>query len=125
MDIKKIISNTLARRIIVTLGIVIAILVVFDAGMAVGFRRASFMDNNSAFGRITKMDQDSFFVHGPQGVDKLVLYNDKTIVRNMRERMSPDVLKLNDYVAVVGTSNNACQLEAKIIRLVPPPPFKK
>lgn len=124
MDIKKIISNTLLRRIIYTVVAVIAILVVFNAGMAVGFRKATFMNTNSAFGRVVKIDDESFVVRGPQGMDKMVFYDRSTMIRRLRDNVPPDGLNLNDYVAVVGTPNNACQLQAKIIRIAPPP-FKK
>jgi len=161
MDIKKYFSSpkvagwlrskTLVRALI-GVGIAAAVLVVFLAGVSVGYHKAAFSfrmgDNyyrafgeggrgrpmgwgqlpdelpgaHGAAGRIIKVDLPTFLLEGPDRIEKTVLIKDDTVIRRFRDTLAPADLKADDYAVVIGSPNDQAQIEAKFIRLMPPPP---
>lgn len=142
-------SNTV-KYALIGLGGLLAILVVFQAGMIVGFKKASFAfkggDNfYRAFGPETKakfsamIPQDDFVVsHGAVGkvvsvslprfiiqdqqrIEKEIVIRGDTVMRRLRGDATSTDLRLDDYVIVIGSPNDRAQVEAKMIRFVPPP----
>jgi len=138
------------RSIIVTIGIVVSALLIFFAGIEVGYMKASFSygfgesyyrsfgpdSNHRGFGMLPS---DISGAHGVSGkiisitlprmvladndnTEKTVLIDDDTVVRELRGTITPADLKVSDYVIVIGSPDASAEIEAKFIRVLPPPP---
>jgi hypothetical protein len=83
------------------------------------------MNLHSAIGQITKIDQNSIFIKDPDGIEKLIMVGTSTDIRNKDAVSSVSDLHTDDFIMAIGSPDNACQLEAKAIQVVPPPPFYK
>jgi hypothetical protein len=116
---------TLLKKIIVITGIILGIFIVLNIGIVIGARQASYMNQHSSIGQITKIDQDSIFIKDPDGIEKLIVVGTSTEIRNKDTVSSVSDLHVDDFIVAIGSPDNACQLEAKAIQVVPPPPFYK
>jgi hypothetical protein len=58
-------------------------------------------------------------VQDNDGTEKIVLIKDDTSIRSMRDDISKDRLKVDDFIVVIGSPNAQGQIEAKLIRLMP------
>ena len=116
---------TLLKKIIYVAGIVLGIFVILNIGMIIGARKASYMDQHGTIGQITKIDQGSISVEGPDSIEKLLVVGSSTEIRNKDKVLSLSDLHIGDFIAAIGSPDNACQLEAEVIQVVPPPPFYK
>lgn len=150
MNLKDFFQSKLFKRILCGVGTVVVLLVVFQAGMYVGFRKANFSykwgENyhrnfggprggffgdfkgedftgaNGVAGQIIKIDAQKLTVKGSDNVEKIVLIKADTTINKLRGTIKLADLKVNDYVVAIGEPNNLGQIEAKLIRLMPPPP---
>lgn len=127
----------------------IVLLLVFNAGLMVGYRKAGFsyrwsenyhrnfggprngffdkltgqdfIQAHGTFGQIIKIDGSTLIVKGRDGVEKIVLLSDNTVIKRFHETIKLTDLKLDDFVVIISNPNNAGQTEAKFIRLMPMP----
>lgn len=137
------------NRIILGVGIIAGAFVIFEAGMFVGFHKASFNRNwgenysrnfgpmnrgklqesmpenfpnaHGAIGKIIKIESSTLIIEDKDGTEKVILVTDDTQIRHMREKVARDGLKVDSFVVVIGTPNDAGQIEAKLIRILPDP----
>jgi|SRR3989338_5021386 len=131
----------------------ILLLLAFKAGMAVGFKKASFSyrwgenyhrnfggpkggffrefsDNDltnahGVFGEIIKIDGTTLIIKGADGVEKAVLAGADASIRRFSEAVKAEELKVGDRVVVIGEPNDSGQIEAKLIRIMPALPGPK
>jgi len=136
-------------------GLVIAIiaLFIFQAGVFVGFRKASFAyqygdnyyqmfegrgpenghgpevggmmkDNfpggHGVVGKIIKVDLPTIIVLGSDNLEKVVLVDNDTVIKQFRNQATSTDLKVGDMVVVIGAPNNKGQVDARLVRLMPP-----
>lgn len=146
--IKKFFQSNLFRLAIGCLVGIVIILLVFKAGTIVGFKKAGFsfkwadnyhrnfagpkkgfaggfgdrefMNANGVFGQIIKIDGTVLTVKGQNDVEKIILADDKTVIKNLQETLKLADLKVGDFVVVIGDANDAGQIAAKLIRIMPP-----
>lgn len=153
MSFKDFVESKTFQKILWGIGAFIVALIIFQAGVFVGFSKASFSyrlgDNfHSAFGegprgammfppgspegfspggfseahgvagKIIKISLPTVFVEGNDAVEKTILINDDTLIKEFRQTISPADLKVDDNVVVIGTPNTQGQIEAKLIRVV-------
>ena len=137
-------SKTLLVFLCAIAAIVLALLI-FSAGVTVGFRKASFMrawgdnytrnfgftpnipsfggdnlpNSNGAVGRIVQINLPEIIVADKSNTEKIVLIGGDTRIEKMRNPVSSDNLKVDDFVVVIGNPNEQGQLEAKFIRIMP------
>ncbi len=130
-------------------GLIIALLI-FQAGMFVGYHKAefssewgesyfkafgeetteaipgvtgqSYTDSYGVIGTVIKLNLPSLVIAGQDGVEKAVITNDDTTVREYRNDLATADLKVNDFVVIVGDPNNQGQIMARLIRVIPSPP---
>lgn len=132
------------RKIIYVVGSVIVALVIFQAGVFVGASKASFSnrlgDNyrktfgerpfgmmrdseypvaHGAVGKIIKINLPTLVIIGSDNIEKIIILNNDTLIREYREALNPTDLKVNDEIVVIGSPDNSSQIEAKLIRLMP------
>ena len=151
METKPTQSKKMKAVIVGIIGLAI-VLAIFQAGVFVGFHKASFLfkggDNfyrtfgegrgqmgdktmifrdefsggHGALGKIVKINLPTLVVLGPENIEKVILTDDKTEVRQFRDASSLDKLTIDQHIAVLGAPNDEGQIVAKFIRIIPPPP---
>lgn len=148
-------SSKKVRTIILGLSILIVALIIFRAGISVGYHKAAFSyrigenyyyrafapnrgpmmgggfiqsdrddltSGHGAIGKIIKMNLPNFVVSSPDNIEKNIFINNMTMFRKFRDIASSSDLKVDQSVIVIGVPNDNGQIEAKLIRLIPPPP---
>jgi len=146
-DIKKVFESKIPTRILIGIGIVIVAMLIFSAGVSVGFHKASFgrawgenyernfgmrperpifgRDNfpnaHGAIGKIIKIELPTIIVQDKGNIEKVVLIKDDTKIQKMMTSITASDLAVNDYTVVIGSPNEQGQIEAKLIRIMPSP----
>ena len=146
---KAIFHSHRTKKVLIGIGAFIIILLSFQAGMMVGFHKAAssyrfgdnyyhefegrdhdrgFMDNDrfpdshGAMGRIVSVHLPSLVIADPYNTEKVVVLSDDSVVRRFRDTLPHSALKTNDFIVAIGSPNEKGEIEAKLIRLLPPPP---
>lgn len=137
------------KVIIILIVSLIVLLFVFKLGVLVGFKKASFsylwgenyhrnfagprngffrdfegrefIDSHGVFGQIIKIDGSNLIIKGRDNVEKIIIVKNNTTIMRFRDTIKLSELKVDDQVVVIGDPNDNGQIEAKLIRLVPPP----
>jgi len=148
MDLNKIFQAKLFQGIIIGVAVLIVLLLVFKAGTMVGIKKADFscrwsdnyhrnfggpkggfmggfgdrdfMDANGTFGQILKIEGNLVTIKGGQNTEKVILLDENTTIKSLRETIKLTDLKVNDNIVVIGEPNQTGQIVAKLIRIVPP-----
>lgn len=138
------------KTIFLSIGALVVALLIFQAGIFVGYRKASFSygygDNyhrmfgtsahrgmmggftngefTSAYGTtgtIVKISLPTIVVAGTDKIEKVIVVNEKTILRHFRSDIKNNDLKVGDVIVVIGSpASTSSQIEAKLIRVLPP-----
>jgi len=153
MDPQKIFQSKIFKKVLGGIGIAALALLVFQAGILVGYRKAVFgyrwgenyhrnfggpreglfghmrelgandlMNSHGTFGKIIKIELPHITVEGENKTEKIILVNNTVTIRKFRDTVTPADLKINDYIVVIGEPNDAGQVEAKLIRVLPAAP---
>ncbi len=99
--------------------------------------RKDFIESHGTFGQIVKIDftvstssaqtsstpAATLVVKGGNDVEKIILVKDDAVITRFRQEAKLADLKVGDYIVVIGRPNDSGQIEAKLIRIMPPPPF--
>lgn len=155
MDLKDIHKSKTVRGIIIGLGITILVLGIFKLGMVAGYHKARFSqrfgDNfnrnfvdprgegffkdfsdrrgppggHGAVGKIVSIALPLIVVAGPDNIEKTIIVGVDTEVREFRNEITTDNLKVGNFIVVLGNPNDNGQVEAKLIRVIPSPEFLK
>ncbi len=150
MNIQEYIKSPAFKWIIIGMCIAIAVLLIFQAGIFVGFRKASFAyrfgdnyyrvfdrkvpapfgfplknDFNSshgAVGEVVSISLPTLVVVGPDSIEKTVLIGSSTLIRKFDTELKSTDIKVGDFLVAIGESNDNSQIQAKLIRMLPEPP---
>ncbi len=146
-DIKKVFESKVLVGFLYSIGVVIVVILIFSAGVSVGFHKASFGrawgenyernfgirpdrmmfgDDNlpnphGVMGKIIKIELPAIITESDGETEKTVLVNKDTKIKRMRNEISSADLKADDFIVVIGNPNNQGQIEAKLIRVIPSP----
>ena len=75
---------------------------------------------HGAIGRIIKTELPTIVVMDDKDkIEKVILINDSTQIRRMREEVKKEDLKIDDFVVVIGSPNSQGQIESRLIRVMP------
>lgn len=124
-------------------------MVIFTLGTLVGFRKArfsyqwgenyhrtfagprngflrdfsgkDFIGSNGIFGQIMKIDDSKLILKGRDDVENIVSVKENTTMKRFGDIIHIHDMAPNDYVVVIGDPNDLGQIEAKFIRVMPPP----
>ena len=144
-EIKRIFESKTFFKILCGIGIVVIALLIFSAGMTVGFYKASFghawgenyehnfglvparpilggdtfPNANGAIGKIIKIELPTLIVQDKDNTEKVISIKDDTQMEEMRKPVLASDLKMGDFIVVIGTPNEQGQIEAKFIRVMP------
>ncbi len=80
-----------------------------------------FIEAHGVFGQIIKIDGLTLIIKGRDNVERIVSTNDSATINRSGATVKIGDLKVNDYIVVIGEPNDAGQIEAKFIRLLPAP----
>ena len=125
-------------------------LVIFEAGVAVGVHKANFADRiggayykvfGTAGGSLGNFDQDDFpashgvagtiiklaapyaLIQGPNNVERTILLGSSTTILKYRNTIESSDLAEGDLIVVIGTpSTSSSAIDARFIRVLPPLP---
>ena len=151
MHFRDIHKSQKVRGILIGLGVAVLVLIIFQAGMVAGYHKARFGarfgDNfernfvgpkggnfgnrlpgpgmpggHGAVGEIVSIFLPQIVVVGPDNLEKIVLIGTSTMVREFRNEVTADKLKVGDFVVILGNPNEEGQIDAKLIRLMSSPP---
>jgi len=138
-------DSKIYKFILINIGILIVLLLVLRLGMLVGMEKERFSNrwlgnypcnfggpregmmgnfpgefkSHGDFGKIIKIALPTIDIKGDNDVEKVVSIKDDTIIEHAREKISSSNLKVGDQIVVIGSANNAGQIEAKLIRVMP------
>jgi len=79
------------------------------------------IQGHGTFGKIIKIEGSTLVIKGDNDAEKIILIKDNTIIERLRETIKPADLKVDDYIVVIGEPNDAGQIEARLIRVMPLP----
>jgi hypothetical protein len=84
--------------------------------------KGGFVSSHGAVGQIIKIDDNALIVKDREITEKSVLVKEDTTILRLREEIQLSDLKVDDFIVVIGDPNDAGQVEAKLIRVMPSPP---
>ena len=145
--ILELLESKILVGILYGVGIVIVLILIFSAGISVGFHKASFgrawgenyernfglmppnhdlgfgeenfPNANGAVGKIIKIELPTIIVADKDNTEKVVLIKDDTKIEKMKMEIKSSDLAIDDFVVVIGSPNDKGQIEAKFIRIMP------
>ena len=148
-NLKEFTQSKMFQKMLVGLGIAVVALLIFQAGMHVGYRKASFsyrfgdnyyrafggheikpfrdpirggfIESNGAVGKIVSINFPTLVVVGLDNVEKVILIGEDTRIRHLDATATSSDLRVDDSVVVFGLPNDSSQVEARFIRIVPAP----
>jgi hypothetical protein len=151
MNITQLSESKTARNVLWIIGISIILLLVFKAGISVGFKKAEFsyrlgeryyrgftgprqgfpadlkendfLMSHGTFGSVISVSSSSLIVQDRNKAERVIILSDKTAIVKFRDTIKPENLKPNDQLVVVGSPNASGEIEAKLIRVLPPAPL--
>ena len=149
MTFKEFVQSSTFTRIIYVIGGLLIALVVFQAGIFVGYRVAAFsinwdnahsgnlkdprsifapfardaddMNPHGAIGEIISVKLPKIMVKGPSDDEEIILVSGMTSIRNMRSAATSSDLKVGQQVVVIGTPDDQGEIQATLIRVIPLP----
>jgi len=150
MNFQDYIKSQSFRGIIIGVCVTIVILLIFQAGVFVGYRKASFAfrfgDNyysgfdrkapapfgfplrdefrtsHGAVGEVVGVSLPTLVVAGPDSIEKTVLIGTSTLIRKFDAELEPEDIQTGDFLVVLGDPNDDSQVQAKLIRILPEAP---
>ncbi len=150
MNFKEFIQSKTFKKILYGIGGLIVAMLIFHAGMFAGYHKATFSyrlgdnyyrafgeprmhmprgfghdgfsDAHGATGKIIRLDLPTIIIESKDSLEKIILTTDTTSIKRFRETLKATDLKVDDMITVIGKPNDAAQIEAKLIRLMPSPP---
>ena len=151
-EAKEFVRSPRFQGIMTGVGMAIIALVIFQAGVFVGYRKAAFafkfgdnyyrtfgnqgprpfqvpvgekfMDAHGAAGKIIGVSFPTFVVEGPDSVEKVIRIGEDTEIRRFRDVATSSDLVAGDFVVILGKPNENAEVDAKLIRIMPPPPAR-
>ena len=148
MDLITFTKSETFKKILFAVGGAAAVIIIFEAGMFVGFHKAAlsyrmgdnfyrvygngsggpgmpffnedFSDAHGAAGKVLSVALPHLVVDD-HGTEKTILISDDTTIRRLRGDASSTAIMVGDFVVVLGDPDDKAQVEAKLIRILPPP----
>lgn len=144
--LKEFVETQNFKRALKVVGILAVTLFIFQAGVSVGFRKASFygeFGNNfrknfgeqkggsrgmvgrdipnahGIIGGVIDVSLPTIVVAGDDGVEKIVSIGEKTLIRRFRDNIRAEEIVIGDSVVIVGAPGREGMINATLIRIMP------
>lgn len=150
--IKNKLSTIRVRTILIGLGLLLIMFTVFQAGVFIGFHKASFgrawgerytnnfdprardelvhmprpdqfASGHGAVGKIISATETSLVIDGPDHLEKTISLSPESAIRKFKETASLSDLVPGTFVVVIGEPDTSGTINAKLVRILPPPPI--
>lgn len=146
---KDLLTSSVFRNGLISLGAIVVALAVFQAGMFVGYHKAQFsyrwgeqyhrnfagpregffrdmrdrrfIEPHGTFGQILSVDGASLIIKGKDDIERPVLLGNQTVIRRFEETIHADGLRVDEFVVIIGSPNADGAIDAKFVRVMPPP----
>ncbi len=79
-----------------------------------------FIEGHGTFGEIIKIDSSDFVVQARNNTETIIVITEDTVITEGRKTIKKSELKIGDYIVTIGSPNEKGQIEARLIRLLPP-----
>lgn len=76
---------------------------------------------HGAAGQVINVTLPTFVIAGPDNLERTVLVSDETVIRQFRDELDTESLEVGKFVIVLGEPNDKGEIEARLIRFLPPP----
>ncbi|MDE2188679.1 MAG: hypothetical protein KGJ35_03050 [Patescibacteria group bacterium] len=148
---KDILQSKKILAIASVLAILAFIVIIFELGVMVGYRKAAFEYNwgnnyyrvfgqknsmigmmgdlddlpaaHGVMGTIIRVQPPYAFIEGPNNEEKTIFIGSSTNVVKYHTSINPSNLSEGEYIVVVGSPNaSTSQIDANFVRVLPPPP---
>ncbi len=145
---KDVIASAKNKKVLAALGVTLLCLIAFQAGSAFGFHRAivafkyddrfdgrygmhskrgPFGDPGERLpgahgtaGRVLSVDMPTVLIED-RDMERIVRFATGTEIREGRERAESGAISVDDFIVVIGNPNDKGEVEAKFVRILPPP----
>ena len=74
-----------------------------------------------ATGRVVEVNLPNIVVASSDNVEKTITIGSDTTIRHFQDTVTPADIAVDDYVVVIGEPDSNSDIDAKLIRIVPPP----
>ena len=87
-----------------------------------GPEERGFVNSNGSAGEIIKINEDySLIIKDIDNTEKNVVIDNNTTIREFKNEIKKEDLKIGQKVVVIGEPNDSGKIEAKLIRIMPEP----
>ncbi len=80
------------------------------------FLPGDFIEGHGTFGEIIKINDSDLVIRGREDMEKVINITKDTIIKNGRETIKKENLKVGSQIVVIGSPNEQGQIEAELIR---------
>lgn len=87
------------------------------------FPAGDFIEGHGSVGKIIKIDANNIIIQGRENTEKTIIVSDSTVIKNMKRDIKLSDLRIDNLITIIGSPNDAGQIEAKLIRVMPEPPM--
>jgi hypothetical protein len=146
---KEFIKTQSYKKLITVIAIILGTLIVFSAGMRVGFRQASYSYqwndsyarqfgglrspfmmmrggdrddprvSHGAAGTVVAIRLPSVVIKGPSESEKIILISTSTTIRQFHDLAASTTIRVGDTLVVLGAPDPQGQIHASLIRIMP------
>ncbi len=150
MTIKEYFKLNWFNKLVITIAILIVMMLIFQAGVTVGYHKARFsnswnktiasdMDDqhsifypfmpdkddrnpHGAIGEIVSIKIPSLMVKGPNNFEEIVIIGPETAIRSLHTQASTSDLVIGSHIIAIGSPDEQGAIHAAFIRIMPAPP---
>jgi len=83
--------------------------------------RDDMRNSHGAFGEIVAIKLPNIVIKGPAEAEKTIIISNTTMIRNFHDVATSSDLKVGTTVVVIGNPDSSGDIQATLIRMVPPP----
>lgn len=95
-----------------------------ERGHVMGFKHNDFLNTHGAIGKIISIALPNIIIEDRDGIEKNVVLEDDTMIKRFRDKVTPSDLKIGDSVVIIGMPNDQAQIEARLVRIMPLMPIQ-
>lgn len=149
-SLEELLKSSRFQSVTIIIGFALVFLLLFQAGMYVGYRKAAFSYNmgdnyyrafrghgptpfhmpirgdfvgsDGTVGKVVSVHLPMIVLTSRDNTERAAIVDDKTIVLQGSETTTPGTIQPDDFIVILGSPNEDSQVQAKLIRIVPPPP---
>jgi hypothetical protein len=128
------------------LGGVLIVVFIFEAGYGIGYHRAMFVSHwsenysrnfggpgmqaifdervpnpHGTFGKIISIGSSTLTIANDQQPEQTIEISDDTLIRDHETTLTISKLQNGNYIVVLGVPDEQGEIDAKLIRVIPPP----